>query len=78
MHKHSLFVFLFLIITFSAKTQSTTDSSEVSKVWSVEKANAWYNSHPWPVGSDFIPSTAINQLEMWQEATFDTATIKRE
>lgn len=78
MRKHSLFVFLFLIITFNAKTQSTTDSSDVSKVWSVEKANAWYESHPWPVGADFIPSTAINQLEMWQESTFDTATINRE
>src|SRR5690606_25674823 len=28
--------------------------------------------------SNFIPSTAINQLEMWQESTFDTLTIDRE
>ncbi len=32
----------------------------------------------WLRGSDFIPSTAINQLEMWQAETFDTATINRE
>jgi hypothetical protein len=29
-------------------------------------------------GSNFIPSTAINQLEMWQAATFDPKTIDRE
>jgi hypothetical protein len=29
-------------------------------------------------GCDFIPSTAINQLEMWQAETFDTVTINRE
>ncbi|MCW3090659.1 MAG: 1,4-beta-xylanase [Ferruginibacter sp.] len=47
-------------------------------VWSIEKANNWYKQHQWMVGADFIPSTAINQLEMWQAATFDTATINRE
>ena len=33
---------------------------------------------PWPVGANFLPSTAINELEMWQGETFDTATIDRE
>ncbi|MBN1402794.1 MAG: cellulase family glycosylhydrolase, partial [Anaerolineae bacterium] len=33
---------------------------------------------PWLVGCNFIPSTAINQLEMWQADTFDPATIDRE
>ena len=32
----------------------------------------------WLRGCDFIPSTAINQLEMWQAESFDTATISRE
>jgi endo-1,4-beta-mannosidase len=43
-----------------------------------EKANEWYARQPWLVGCNFIPSTAINQLEMWQEETFDTTTINRE
>jgi hypothetical protein len=47
-------------------------------VWSPEKANAWYSQQDWLTGCDFIPSTAINQLEMWQAETFDTATISRE
>jgi hypothetical protein len=32
----------------------------------------------WWVGVNFTPSTASNQLEMWQAATFDAATIERE
>ena len=46
--------------------------------WSAEKANAWYKQQGWLVGADFLPSTAINQLEMWQAETFDTATINKE
>lgn len=43
-----------------------------------EEANAWYANRPWPVGCNFSPSSAINQLEMWQADTFDPATIDRE
>ena len=32
----------------------------------------------WGFGANFYPSTAINQLEMWQEDTFDPETIDRE
>lgn len=32
----------------------------------------------WRFGANFIPSTAINQLEMWQAETFDPETIRRE
>jgi hypothetical protein len=46
--------------------------------WTPEHAQTWYDSQPWLVGANFIPSTAINQLEMWQAETFDPATIDRE
>ena len=46
--------------------------------WSQEHARAWADSTGWLVGSNFAPSTAINQLEMWQAATFDPKTIDRE
>lgn len=49
-----------------------------SNVWTPKQANAWYQKQPWLVGPNFLPSTAINQLEMWQKETFDTATIDRE
>ena len=46
--------------------------------WTEEQARDWYASQPWPVGANFLPSTAINELEMWQADTFDTVTIDRE
>ena len=46
--------------------------------WSEEKANSWYRGQPWLVGCNFLPSSAINQLEMFQEDTFDEETIERE
>jgi hypothetical protein len=46
--------------------------------WPAQKANDWYAGIAWPVGCNFIPSTAINQIEMWQGDTFDPATIARE
>ena len=46
--------------------------------WSKERAQAWAQTQPWWVGCNFIPSTACNQLEMWQAETFDPATIERE
>ncbi|MGI8772686.1 MAG: cellulase family glycosylhydrolase [Acidobacteriaceae bacterium] len=46
--------------------------------WGVEQANAWYAHQPWPVGSNFIPVDAVNQLEMWQADTFDPREIDKE
>src|SRR3984893_14665203 len=46
--------------------------------WPEQKANAWYRQQPWLVGSNYIPKSAINQLEMWQEGTFDPAEIDTE
>lgn len=46
--------------------------------WSESKANAWYAKQPWLVGGNFVPSNAINELEMFQAATFDPAEIDRE
>ncbi len=48
------------------------------EIWSKEKANEWYKKWKWVRGSNFGPSTAINQLEMWQKESFDPATIDRE
>jgi hypothetical protein len=46
--------------------------------WTPERAHEWYAAQPWLVGCNFAPSTAINQLEMWQAETFDPETIDRE
>ena len=49
-----------------------------SERWSEAKANAWYRQQPWLVGANFMPADAVNELEMWQAATFDPQEIDRE
>jgi hypothetical protein len=46
--------------------------------WSAEKANAWYAAQPWILGGNYVPANAINELEMWQAATFDPKRIDLE
>ena len=46
--------------------------------WTEAKANEWYAKQPWLVGGNYIPATAINELEMWQADTFDPTTIDKE
>lgn len=44
--------------------------------WTVEQANRWYESQSLFFGANFVPSTAVNAIDLWQ--AFDTATIERE
>lgn len=46
--------------------------------WTEEKAWEWFDKQPWLVGTNFISSSAINQLEFWQEETFDPELIDKE
>ena len=46
--------------------------------WPAAQAWDWYQAQPWLVGCNFIPSTAINQLEMWQADTWDPKSIDQE
>ena len=64
----------FLVIAFL----SVSFSLSAQKIWTAKQANDWYAKQPWLVGCNFIPSSAINELEMWQADTFDPATIDRE
>lgn len=59
-------------------TMAVVAQAQPGSQWSKKQAQKWYASHAWQRGANFIPSTAINQLEMWQAATFDTATISRD
>src|ERR1700754_5262354 len=73
---------LFLLTVCGASAQKTTKvttaAAPVGKVWTAEKANAWYAQHPWLTGANYIPQTAINQLEMWQGGTFGPAPFEKE
>ena len=46
--------------------------------WTIEKSQQWSAENGWLRGSNFNPSTAINQLETWQAESFDTTSIDRE
>jgi hypothetical protein len=46
--------------------------------WPADRANQWLDRQGWLVGCNYLPATAINQLEMWQADTFDPDTIDRE
>jgi len=67
-----LFFAVTCLLTFNVNAQ------QERAVWSKEKASEWYSKKGWLRGCNFIPSTAINQLEMWQKETFDPVTIDRE
>ena len=46
--------------------------------WSIEKSQKWYDQNNWIVGCNYLPSNAINQLEMFQKETFDEEINKKE
>jgi len=62
-----------LLLLFTA-----ADSLAQTPRWTEQRAAEWYAHQPWLVGSNYIPATAINQLEMWQPETFDPQRIDRE
>jgi hypothetical protein len=64
--------YLALILTMLACNPGTPPQ------WTPERARAWKKERPWIVGANFVPSTAVNQLEMWQRDSFDPFTIDRE
>ena len=51
---------------------------ELAYRWSEIKAKEWIEKQGWLVGCNYVPSNAINQLEMWQEETFDPELINKE
>ena len=72
-------VLLALLCLLSACGGTGKESAATPRArWTEVEADAWYAAHPWLVGANFVPSTAVNQLEMWQADTFDEATIDRE
>ena len=46
--------------------------------WPTERARGWFEAQPWRLGCNFLPSSASNQLEMWQPSSFSPNDIDRE
>ena len=64
--------FLFFVVIPGAAALAQTPQ------WTPEAANEWYAKQPWLVGSNYITSDAVNQLEMWQAETFNPTRIDLE
>ncbi len=74
MFKQTLFLCLAVFLIQCQKNKPIEKSAR----WSEEKAWEWHQTNGWMAGTNFNPSTSINQLEFFQEETFDMETIDRE
>ena len=71
------FVLLVIFSLLFIQCQQTL-KTPVAERWSEEKAWKWHQENGWMAGTNFNPSTAINQLEFFQEESFDMETIDLE
>ncbi|WP_374023955.1 1,4-beta-xylanase [Mycobacterium sp. HNNTM2301] len=62
----------------TALARAPRASAEEAGRWPAERANRWYQAQGFLVGSNYITSNAINQLEMFQPDTFDPRRIDAE
>jgi hypothetical protein len=62
----------------ATRPPDSTQSAPAPARWTERAAKDWYAKQPWLVGSNYIPATAINELEMWQADTFDPKRIDTE
>jgi hypothetical protein len=67
-----------LILAVGATLARVPIASAETGRWSVDRANRWYQAQGWLVGANYVTSTAINQLEMFQPGTYDPRRIDDE
>jgi len=67
-----------LLLAAGTALANTPRAAAEATRWSADRANTWYRAQGWPVGANYIPSNAINQLEMFQAGTYDPQRIDRE
>lgn len=66
-----------LLAAGTALAHTPRASAEPAR-WSADRANRWYQAQNWPVGANYLTSTAINQIEMFQPGTYDPRRIDTE
>ena len=72
------FVLLMIVIGQNAVGADPEKIADAPGRWTLERASAWSRTQPWLVGCNYMPSSAINQLEMFQADTFYPQLIDRE
>ncbi len=70
--------FGFIILLMASFNPATLAADPLPGRWSEDRANDWYKNRPWMVGCNYITSSAINELEMFQPDTFDLPQIDKE
>ena len=73
-----VFLILFTAAMLGLCCSRVPDGYESNGRWTKEKALEWSERTGWRSGCNYLPATAINQIEMWQETTFDPKTIEKE
>jgi hypothetical protein len=71
-------VLAMLVLMLASTVNAQVVEEAQNEQWSVARASTWYDQLLWPVGFNYAPRYAINQLEMWQEDTFDPVIIDQE
>lgn len=66
------YVILLAVLILSACTEPSKGR------WSAGQARDWWTGTEWPVGCCYVPTYAINQLEMWQADTFNPQVLDKE
>jgi len=71
---------LVCLIGWAVGMPCVTEAVEAAEttVWPAARARDWANRTGWLVGCNYLPATAINQLEMWQAESFDPERIDLE
>ncbi|MCP4377215.1 MAG: cellulase family glycosylhydrolase [bacterium] len=82
--KHSRRPYVLVLLLLSVVTLCFSEA-EARDRWTTQEAWDWYDAQPWMVGANWLPSYAVNPIEVWQADTlvpaantFDLDHIKGE
>ncbi|WP_422743315.1 1,4-beta-xylanase [Mycobacterium sp. WMMD1722] len=78
MHRRTALKLPLYLAAAAALTKLPLATGAQTGRWSAERANAWYQAQGWLVGANYVPSTAVNQIEMFQAGTYDPRRIDGE
>jgi hypothetical protein len=62
--------------TFKAEEKKNEEFDDA--IWDKTRIWEWYNNLPWLAGMNYLPRTAVNFVEMWDESSFDPDVIAEE
>lgn len=78
MHRRTALKLPLFLAAGTALARAPRASAEEAGRWPADRANRWYQAQGFLVGSNYITSNAINQLEMFQADTYDPRRIDAE